>query len=334
MLNSNPLISVIIPAYNIAEYLPRCLDSVLGQTYSNLEVIVVSDGSTDGTNDIIKSYAEKDKRVVPVFKENSGVSDTRNRGLDIAKGDYIGFVDGDDYIESNMYEILIKNALEYDADISHCGYEMIFPSHIDYYFNTKELRVQDNNRGMLDLINADKIEPGMWNKLYRKSVLKDVRLDKKIKFNEDTLFNLEAFKNSSKSVFYDIPLYHYVLRKESATGVSNIKVSSKRLEDVIRAAQLIIEKSGNEYKIYTVKRYLSCLVGNFRTVILAEKNIKKRFYNYIKSEIKKYYKYKSNLPKSKRIEVVLINRCPMLYKLLIKLYYFLPGKRKNSYEVK
>ena len=100
MLNEKmPLISIIVPAYNIAEYLPRCLDSILKQTYKNLEIIVISDGSTDGTNQVIEKYAAQDDRIIPVFKENTGVSDTRNRGLDIAKGEYIGFVDGDDFIE-------------------------------------------------------------------------------------------------------------------------------------------------------------------------------------------------------------------------------------------
>ena len=103
MLSNNPKISVIIPAYNIAEYLPRCLDSVIDQTYKNLEIIVISDGSTDKTNDIIKEYEKKDSRIVAILKENSGVSDTRNKGLDIATGDYIGFVDGDDYIEPESY---------------------------------------------------------------------------------------------------------------------------------------------------------------------------------------------------------------------------------------
>ncbi|MGN0503616.1 MAG: glycosyltransferase family 2 protein [Ruminococcus sp.] len=334
MLNSNPLVSVIIPAYNIADYLPRCLDSVLGQTYKNLEVIVVSDGSTDGTNEIIKRYAGQDNRIVPVFKENSGVSDTRNKGIEMAKGDYIGFIDGDDYIEANMYETLLDNALKYDADISHCGYQMVFPSRVDYYFNTQELRIQDNKRGIFDFVTADKIEPGLVNKLFKKEIIKDIRLEKDIKFNEDTLFNLLAFKKSKKSVFYDVPLYHYILRKDSATGKANIALDSKRLEDVLRVAQLIIREAGEEFRVQTVNRYLCCLAGNFRTVILADKTIKNRFYTYIRNEIKKYYKYKVNLPKTKKLEVALICRCPLLYKLLIRCYYMIPGNKTNKYEVK
>lgn len=137
MLN-NIKISLIVPCYNIRKYLPRCIESILAQTYKNLEIILISDGSTDGTDEVIREYAKKDSRIIPIFKQNSGVSDTRNRGLDIATGDYIGFVDGDDYIEPEMYETLLKNAIENNADISHCGYQMVFPSRVDYYYNTEK----------------------------------------------------------------------------------------------------------------------------------------------------------------------------------------------------
>ena len=131
-MNCDKKISIIIPAYNIAPYLPRCLDSVLEQTYTNLEIIVVDDGSKDDTRAVIEEYAERDNRIVPVYKENTGVSDTRNKGLDVATGDYIGFIDGDDYIEKNMYEVLMSNAIKYNADISHCGYKLKFPEN-EYY---------------------------------------------------------------------------------------------------------------------------------------------------------------------------------------------------------
>ena len=110
-------VSVIVPVYNIEQYLPRCLDSILSQTHRNLEILVVDDGSTDNSSYVIRQYAKKDKRIIPLFKKNTGVSDTRNKALDKATGDYIGFVDGDDYIEPDMFEILLDNALRYQADI-------------------------------------------------------------------------------------------------------------------------------------------------------------------------------------------------------------------------
>lgn len=109
---------------------------------------MISDGSTDGTDEVIREYTKKDSRIIPVFKQNSGVSDTRNRGLDIATGDYIGFVDGDDYIEPEMYETLLKNAIENNADISHCGYQMVFPSRVDYYYNTGKRLFRTIRKGL------------------------------------------------------------------------------------------------------------------------------------------------------------------------------------------
>ena len=111
-------ISIIIPAYNIEQYIGATLDSVLAQSYSNLEVIVVDDGSRDGTGNVIDRYAQKDHRIIAIHKENGGVTSARLRGVAEASGEWIGFVDGDDYIEPQMYERLLENALKYNADIS------------------------------------------------------------------------------------------------------------------------------------------------------------------------------------------------------------------------
>ena len=192
-------ISVIIPAYNIEKYIARCLESVCRQTYSNLEIIVVDDGSSDNTGRIADDFAKKDKRITVIHKENAGVSAARNTGLDFAQGDYIGFVDGDDLIEPDMYELLMHNALKYQADISHCGYQMVFTNRVDYYHNTGEIFVQDNSQGVYDLVKADKVEPGLWNKLYRKDLIGKSRLDENIRINEDLLFNYLLFKKANKS---------------------------------------------------------------------------------------------------------------------------------------
>lgn len=150
-----PLISVIIPAYNIENYIERCMESVCRQTYRNLEIIVVDDGSKDQTGTVIDRMAQKDSRIIPIHKMNEGVSAARNTGLDRARGEYIGFVDGDDFIEENMYEFLLKNAQKYQADISHCGYQMVFPDRIDYYYNTGAIIIQDQRQGVYDLGNCE-----------------------------------------------------------------------------------------------------------------------------------------------------------------------------------
>ena len=120
-MNNNPKISVIVPVYKVEKYLDRCVESIVNQTYKNLEIILVDDGSPDNCPVMCDEWAEKDERIRVIHKENGGLADARNAGMNIATGDYIGFVDSDDWIEPNMYEVLLKNALKYDADISRCG---------------------------------------------------------------------------------------------------------------------------------------------------------------------------------------------------------------------
>lgn len=332
MLNSKYKISVIVPAYNIEEHLPRCLDSIINQTHKNLEIIVISDGSTDGTNEIIKDYCEKDKRIIAIFKDNSGVSDTRNKGLDIATGDYIGFVDGDDYIEPAMYEVLLKNAIENDADISHCGYQMVFPSRIDYYYNTGKKVVQDNKKGVLDIIVGDYIEPGIWNKLYKREILDNVRMPKDIRINEDVVFNVEAFMNASKSYYEDKTFYHYILRKNSA---STSKYNYNKLFDSIKVCELIIEKC-NDYdkdiKNAALARYAGAIMRAYKTIR----------YNRLKEYYKEIRLYRLKLSKicgrdfntRFRVEKFLVRYIPWLYILIYGIYDRLISKNKNKYEVK
>ena len=117
-------------------YIGRCLDSILAQTHKRIEIIIVDDGSTDGTGIIIDQYASIDQRIIPIHKENGGVTSARIDGIKKASGEYLGFVDGDDYIEPEMFEKLLDNAIKYDADISHCGYQMVFPGRVEYYYNT------------------------------------------------------------------------------------------------------------------------------------------------------------------------------------------------------
>ena len=173
-----PLLSIIIPAFNIEQYISRALDSLINQSYKNIEVIVVNDGSTDSTGGIIDSYVKKDNRIKVIHKNNEGVSIARNTGIHLAKGDYIGFVDGDDTVDDDMFETLIKNAIDYNADISHCGYKMVFPSRTDYYYNTGDIVIQDNQEGLKDLLKADRVEPSLNNKIYKSSLFKDIRLER------------------------------------------------------------------------------------------------------------------------------------------------------------
>lgn len=331
---SNPKISVVVPCYNIAEYLPRCIESILNQTYRNLEIILISDGSTDNTDKVIKEYSLKDNRIIPVFKNNTGVSDTRNIGINMATGEYIGFVDGDDYIEPQMYEVLMKNALENNADISHCGYQMVFPSRVDYYYNTGEKVIQDNLKGLKDIIRGDYIEPGVWNKLYNKNILNNVFMDKSIRINEDVLFNFYAFVNSKKSVYEDIPFYHYILRKGSA---STTKINDNKLFDPVKVRQEIFEYCYEHYNeeisSCAYSSYLYSLINMYRNIykydLSKKKNVAQKFKNHFKAIDIKYSLSRRNI-----IEKFLFLHCTGLHMFIYKVYDKFFSKNANKYEVK
>lgn len=234
-------ISIIVPAYNIEDFLPETLDSILAQTYRNIEVIVVNDGSRDSTGRIIDQYAARDSRIKAIHKENGGVTSARLRGVAEASGNWIGFVDGDDYVEPGMYEQLLKNALENSADISHCGYQMVFPDgHIDYYYNTGRLVQQGASTGIQDLLEGAFVEPGLCNKLFRRTLFaclqcKDA-MPQDIKINEDLLMNYRLFSTAGSAVFEDVCPYHYVLRKGSA---ATSKLNSNKLQDPLKVLHII-----------------------------------------------------------------------------------------------
>lgn len=233
------LVSVIIPAYNIEKELPRTVESVLAQTHGHLEVILVNDGSTDGTAAVIDACAAKDSRVKAIHKENGGVTSARLRGVAGASGDWIGFVDGDDYIEPEMYERLLKNALHSGADISHCGYRMVFPNgRVDHYYDTGKKLEQSHGEALGELLEGRFVDPALWNKLFRWELFADLRerMDFSIRINEDLLMNYWLFKNARKAVYEDFCPYHYVLRPGSAATSG---LSAHRLEDPLRVMKII-----------------------------------------------------------------------------------------------
>lgn len=330
-----PLISIIIPAYNIEDYIGTCLDSLLKQTYKNLEIIVVDDGSSDNTGKIIDEYTVKYENIKVIHKKNAGVSAARNSGIDIASGHYIGFVDGDDIVDDNMFEILINNAIEYNADISHCGYKMVFPSRIDYYHNTEVLVEQDNELGLKDLLVGNRVEPGLWNKIYKKELFEDIRINENIKINEDLLANYYLFKKSSKSIFYDKCLYNYVLRKNSA---STSKININKIIDPIKVRKEIIEDIEQGSDLYNIayEKYIMCLIGVCRNTQIRKNKDYKKYIDEskktLKNELKNIIKNKFVSSKTKLMVIGNLYLSNVFY-LIDDIHAMISGSRKK-YEVK
>ena len=257
------MISVIVPVYKVEAYLDKCVQSIVDQTYENLEIVVVNDGSRDNTADVIDSYAARDSRIKAIHKENGGVTSARLRGVAEATGTYIGFVDGDDFIEPQMYARLLENLQANGADISHCGYQMVFPSRVDYYYNTGRLVLQDGAQGCTDLLDGRFVEPALVNKLFRRELFSGLAewMDKSIRINEDLLMNFYLFRQADMAVFEDFCPYHYILRKGSA-AVS--KLNEHKLADPIKVQHIMEKETQNEQEWNHIiqGRLAYMLIGN------------------------------------------------------------------------
>ena len=167
------LISVIVPVYNVEKYLDRCMKSILQQTYHRLEIILVDDGSTDASAAMCDAYARRDSRIRVVHKQNGGLSDARNAGLELAAGDYIGYVDSDDWIEPDMYEYLLENALKYQADIAVCGrVERYVDKEVVRGFS--EIEVLAREPALKYLLQNDLLQNYAWDKLYKQELFQDL----------------------------------------------------------------------------------------------------------------------------------------------------------------
>jgi glycosyltransferase involved in cell wall biosynthesis len=223
-----PKVSIIVPIYNMESYLTRCLDSLLSQSLADLEIITVNDGSTDASAEILYEYAEKDNRIVVIIKQNGGVSSARNAGIQAAKGEYIGFVDPDDWVDTRMYEAMYNAAIHDQADIVMCTYirefaghskEKNFPLPDKVCYDSDEVRSKVLRR-LVGPLNKEVANPEfldawgtVWSKLYRSEIIKENRLQfidlKEIGSNEDSLFNIHALYYARSFVFLNRPYYHY-----------------------------------------------------------------------------------------------------------------------------
>lgn len=214
-----PEISVIIPVYNMEKYLNRCVDSVLSQTFTDIEIILVDDGSTDNSPEICDNYKEIDDRIIVIHKPNGGLSDARNAGLDVATGNYIGFVDSDDYIDHRMYEILYDLIVTNNADIAHCLMKKITDNdfiinHITY--NQSEVNTYQHKDFIENYFpNFPHIIPSpVCSKLFRKKIFNEIRFPVG-QYYEDSYIQLRTLDLCQSIVVINLELYYYVQREGS-----------------------------------------------------------------------------------------------------------------------
>lgn len=234
------LVSVVIPVYNVKKYLEKCVDSVLKQEYRNIEVVLVDDGSTDGSGELCDLYASRDKRIVVLHNANSGPSAARNSGIKAATGEYILFVDSDDYIAPQLISTVVKKAIESNADIVMFDAEAVDENggHIEY-FNAFQ------NKFNSDFLNMPQVLlslPALWNKLYRRELFmnNNVFIPENICIGEDFTVNTQLLSLSQKTDYCNEALYYYVQHGNSLiSGTFEDKTKALRNEDVLVACQTI-----------------------------------------------------------------------------------------------
>lgn len=220
------MISIIVPIYKVEDYLHRCVDSILAQTYEDFELILVDDGSPDGCGAICDQYAAQDARIKVIHKENGGLSDARNAGLQVAQGEYIAFVDSDDWLMPNYLKYLLNTLLEQDADICECGILRTDGSAALPEEALTEANSFDTQTALRLLIEDSIFHQYVWNKLYRKEVIGQIAFAKG-KTNEDEFWTYQVFGNAKKIAKIDTPLYMYFQRSDSIMGAG---YSIKRLD--------------------------------------------------------------------------------------------------------
>lgn len=268
-------VSIVIPVYNVEKYLPECLDSVINQTYKDLQIIVIDDGSTDSSGKICDQYAEKDNRITVIHQENAGAANAKNTGLDNVKGEYLAFADSDDWVELNWIETLVNAMEKYDADVVECGFDNVFVNEVEegkVYTEGEMLTTED----YFKQYNENWVSVIFWNKLFRAELTEGIRFRKERRCIDDEFYTYKVVSNAKKMIRVSNILYHYRQRKSSAAHSEKnlLQITEDNLEVLIERYKWIASKNKklrNTYLTYDVDTLMYC-AKNF---LFNEKLIKK-----------------------------------------------------------
>ena len=319
------LISVIIPVYNVQEYLIKCIESVINQTYENLEIILVDDGSTDKSTEICDKVKKNDSRIRVIHKENGGLSDARNVGIDNANGEYISFIDSDDYVDDNYIELLYNAIKQYDADMSIASHRVIYEKNIIDRSTGKEFCAEPIE--ILKMLLYDNgIDTSAWGKLYKKSLFNEIRFPKG-RFFEDSATTYMLIDKSKKIGVCSKPIYNYVIRNNS---ISNETFSEKKIDLIVSTEEMTnyiknkypeLEKACNRRLMYA---YLSTLTQLAKSKV-KNKKIQKKLMKYINKNRNNVLKDKS-IPKRDRVGLLSTILGFHCFKYVWKIYSIFTGR--------
>ena len=259
------LISIIVPVYNVEKYLERCVNSIIEQTYKNIEIILVDDGSKDKSGDICDELKQKDSRIKVIHKQNGGLSDARNAGIKIAEGSYIGFVDSDDYIAKDMFETLYNLSKKHNSEISIVSFYEIYKEKVIGVRNSGKLEELTKIEAIKELLIDTKIQSYAWNKLFKKELLDGIEFPTNKNF-EDIATTLLLFERANKVVLLEEPKYYYVRRDDSIVGVRNYKTYKDYL-DVIYDKYKYLDGKYEELDLYNAYNFVINMIWVYTIIV-------------------------------------------------------------------
>ena len=310
----NPKISVIVPVYKVEKYLDRCVESIVNQTYKNLEIILVDDGSPDNCPEMCDVWAKKDERIQVIHKENGGLSSARNAALDISTGEYVCFVDSDDWIDSDMIEVLVRCVSEKKADVAMCGFYMDYSGERESDHVSPGSRVIEGE-GIFKAFILDEIRPEMWGKLYAMNLFLDMRFDTKTKYAEDLQMNYHIMKKVKSFVSLDTCKYHYIQSNDGS--ITAPYMTDGRAQGYKITKFFVENETDPELRKLCVWRHVRGTFAILNRVVNGEDRVfYDRYYKELLSEILTYKKdilIYSRFSIKYKIAVLLIMVSPQLY---------------------
>lgn len=274
------LISVIVPVYKVEAYLDRCVESIVKQTHSRLEIILVDDGSPDNCPAICDVWAKKDSRIRVIHKKNGGLSDARNAGVTVATGEYIVFIDSDDWIHSQYVELLYTAVKKYNADIAGCDIRLVYDDSIQYEQVIATVESYTSEQAIETLINGTGFRAVVWNKLYRRRVLQGESFTIG-RYHEDEFFTYKILAKAERLVFVNAELYFYYQRPGSIMNSS----SSKHLDVLDAYLERLVFLQNKYPKLYHADKVGFCIscIGLYQDILRFSGTEKKSCMKIIKN---------------------------------------------------
>lgn len=304
-------ISVIIPVYNTAEYLPRCLDSVLQNTYQNLEIICINDGSTDDSAAVLKRYAESDSRIIVVNKINEGVSAARNIGLDIATGSFVSFIDSDDWVHSKYFEVMMHFQIKFNADIVASNYSSVVEMVPNKLLDIDDCKT--SSLGFDEIMGCGFLKRIIWGRIYRRKCIEGHRFPKGIKWGEDMIFNVSVLCDAPylQTVIIDEVLYFYFQRETSA--VNTVKTIERIPVCQFYLAQGEKTKDKNQKEIFLLECAKQLLAHRYAAKVCAEYEAYRKCENLVQ-ECSRALR-DTSIKCTKKMMIFFFFCCPWAYRL-------------------